>query len=676
MLDNGKALRKQAKVDSSIAEEKDVNPLSTKVIVVVFAVLVMAALFTVYGPRQAGLIPQVDFSSAPAEGAIAVLLVALFINFVIRGLNRLWFFSKQELSMIYWMSTFGGLLTQGGLMFVLPLSVMSYQKWVMLLRIDAKTYRPFLEGFSTLIIPKSEEAVAGFWFGNSSVPWGEWIIPIVLWTMFFSATAFLTMCLSNLVYKQWSTVEHLTYPLTKPILAMIEDSGSSNGDKKVNGMWNDRLSIIGMAIGGILFSGLASINHYYPMIPCIPLRLDMSILMEQITNPSVRHGLIAGIRLLEGDRFFVLNPLIMAFGWFVNLDLLFSFWFFHLCNQAVKVMLVGAFGPSAVSWYHYNHNIISTGAYIGVVVGILYVARHQTASIFRSVISKKQRLDDSNELLSYRTTVVGGSISLAFLLLFGYVFLHISLIWLVLVFGLLGVFVLGFARLRAEGGIPTERMMCDTYHFSVIQAIVGLEAMGGKSSAGLNFFIPFSQGAFTSLGAITQEAAHTADAMKISKRVMTRGLMISGVAAIIISWVVMLPVDYRMGVGSYNSSTQMLGEFFTRTFTGGMAEVTRTFHPGHFVYMGSSMILAILIGYLRSVFLWWPLHPIGLIVTFSQSIELMWGSFFAVWVLKWIALRYGGRDILLIGQRVVIGFIVGNVAVSALFSLIGLIVGY
>lgn len=104
---------------------------------------------------------------------------------------------------------------------------------------------------------------------------------------------------------------------------------------------------------------------------------------------------------------------------------------------------------------------------------------------------------------------------------------NIPLIWLVLVFGLLGVFVLGFARLRAEGGIPTERMMCDTYHFSVIQAIVGLEAMGGKSSAGLNFFIPFSQGAFTSLGAITQEAAHTADAMKISKRVMTRGLMIA-----------------------------------------------------------------------------------------------------------------------------------------------------
>lgn len=676
MLDNDKSVRKDASADSRMTEEKDRNPLSLKVFITVFVVLVLAAILTAYGPRQAGLIPQVDFSSAPAEGAIAILLVVLFINFLVQGLKKLSFFSKKELSMIYWMSTFGGLLVQGGLMFVFPLTVMSYQKWVMLLKIDAKTYTPFLDGFSTLIVPKSERAVTGFWFGNSTVPWGEWIMPIILWTIFFSAAAFFTMCLSNLVYKQWSTVEHLTYPLTKPVIAMIEDSGSLNGDKKAKGMWSDKLSLLGMAIGGVLFSGLNNINRYYPMIPAIPLQIDLSILMEQITNPMVTHGLVSGIKFLDNDRFFIINPLVMAFGWFVNLDLLFSFWFFHLCNQLVKIVLVGAFGPSAVSWYHYNHNIISTGAYIGVVASILYVARHQIASIFRSALRKEQKLDASDQLLSCRTTIIGGSISLVFLLLFGYVFLHISLIWLVLVFALFAVFVMGFARLRAEGGIPTERMMCDTYHFSVIQAIVGLETMGGKSSAGLNFFMPIAQGAFTSLGAIAQEAAITADAMKINKRVMARGLMIAGVAAIIVGWIVMLPIDYRLGAGGYNIHTQMLGEYFTRTFTGGMAEVTRTSHPAHLLYMGTSMILAILMGYLRSVFLWWPLHPIGLIVTFSQPIEIMWGSFLIVWVLKWIALRYGGREVLLIGQRIVIGFIVGYVAVNALFALIGLIVGY
>lgn len=55
------------------------------------------------------------------------------------------------------------------------------------------------------------------------------------------------------------------------------------------------------------------------MIPAIPLQIDLSILMEQITNPMVTHGLVSGIKFLDNDRFFIINPLVMAFGWFVNL---------------------------------------------------------------------------------------------------------------------------------------------------------------------------------------------------------------------------------------------------------------------------------------------------------------------------------------------------------------------
>ncbi len=653
------------------SSQKEDGGLTIKVIITVIVVMYFTALSTAYGPMKAGLIPSVAFSNAPSTGAVGVLLLLILINVIVKLLGKTTAFSRRELNMVYWMSTVGGLMIQQGLMRFLPLNVMAWQKWIQLIGIDADVYRPFYDGFSSLIMPKSEEAAHGFWLGGATVPWGEWIIPMIIWTIFFTVVAFFVMCLANLVYRQWSEAEHLNYPLTKPIIALLEEKGVQEQTKEQS-IWKDNVALIGMAIGGLLLSGLGGLNHYFEVVPAIPLEIDISDFVRQIRSTTVLQALGSGIRFTEIVQ---INPLAMAFGWFVGLDLLFSMWFLYMFNQIIKIILVSSFGPMAVSPWHYNHQYMSLGAYFGLVIGILYISRHSIMAMFRSV-KNGEVSDGFDKLMSDKVTVIGAILSLIFIIVFSNIFLNISILWGVIFFMVFSCLVIGFARVRGEGGLPVARMMTAVFPYSVLRAMVGAEAFGDKNAAGMNFFVPLHQGNFASLGIITHEAAYCTDAIKVRKKGLVSGLLIAFVIAMIVGWIVYIPMAYRLGAGGYSSETQMLGEFFTRVFVGDYARFAEDPEPLQLAYIGGAAFLAILTGYLRSMLLWWPIHPIGVVTMYAREIEPLWASFFLIWLVKWLALRYGGTYALYRGQKFVLGFIIGNVAVTIIFSVIGIVLGY
>ena len=55
----------------------------------------------------------------------------------------------------------------------------------------------------------------------------------------------------------------------------------------------------------------------------------------------------------------------------------------------------------------------------------------------------------------------------------------------------------------------------------------------------------------------------------------------------------------------------------------------------------SGFVITILLVVLRSVFLRFPLHPLGFVMVMSYAAPI-WGPFFIVWIIKSLVLRIGG----------------------------------
>ena len=88
-------------------------------------------------------------------------------------------------------------------------------------------------------------------------------------------------------------------------------------------------------------------------------------------------------------------------------------------------------------------------------------------------------------------------------------------------------------------------------------------------------------------------------------------------------------------------------------------------------FMGIGASLMALLTFMRARFLWWPLHPIGLVA--SCSLPLMyraWFSVFLAWLLKFLILRYGGPKIYRKSIPFFLGLVLGVFATVGLWLVI------
>ena len=75
--------------------------------------------------------------------------------------------------------------------------------------------------------------------------------------------------------------------------------------------------------------------------------------------------------------------------------------------------------------------------------------------------------------------------------------------------------------------------------------------------------------------------------------------------------------------------------------------------------------------FLRTHFLWWPIHPIGYAVGHSFNMDLIWTPMFVSWCLKKVILQYGGIRLYRKAMPFFIGLLLGDYLSGSIFSLIG-----
>ena len=122
--------------------------------------------------------------------------------------------------------------------------------------------------------------------------------------------------------------------------------------------------------------------------------------------------------------------------------------------------------------------------------------------------------------------------------------------------------------------------------------------------------------------------------------------------SVIISWAGGEPFTYLQNRLTYSPSPDITG-------------------MGFFAY---GLLFGIFLMFMRTRFLWWPLHPVGYAVTSTHSIRYFWAMFLLVWLVKRLILKFGGLKAHRKAYPLFFGMILGEFTLSSFWSILGIII--
>ena len=68
-------------------------------------------------------------------------------------------------------------------------------------------------------------AFAGFYRGYSTPPWGDWLVPVVVWSVYIALLVGGGLCFTLLIRRRWIEEERLTFPIAALPLEMTQPGG-------------------------------------------------------------------------------------------------------------------------------------------------------------------------------------------------------------------------------------------------------------------------------------------------------------------------------------------------------------------------------------------------------------------------------------------------------------------
>ena len=92
-----------------------------------------------------------------------------------------------------------------------------------------------------------------------------------------------------------------------------------------------------------------------------------------------------------------------------------------------------------------------------------------------------------------------------------------------------------------------------------------------------------------------------------------------------------------------------------------------------FTVLGSIVTLSLI--FLRRIFVWWPIPPIGYTMLSSWASHKLWFSILIGYLVKYNLLKYGGLNAYRQTRPFFMGRILGEMTCAALWSIIGMITG-
>ena len=649
---------------------------------VVLLSLLLAALFGY-------MIPIIDFKlyntklgagHLPVGSVGALIFILLMINPILKKLRKQWAFTRNETLTIYITTLFSCLVPGMGTenLFVSYIIAPFYfatreNKWLEFLQ-------PYLKPWFTPAIsnagaygPAQKELVAG-WFngatpaaGGAAIPWGVWLVPLLMWGSLVFASYIMLGSLSVMLRKQWGEREALAFPLLRLPMEMTEDVDKENQVKVGRFMRNPNLWIgVGIAV---FIEGINGLNVYFPDVPAVPLQFPLgSLFTEAPWNQMAPMQLMC-------------FPIFAAITFLLTTEVSLSLWLFLWIFQfqyIVAYTLGLPYGTLPPAVGHSGDGVARTftafqqvGAYLGYVGILMWTAREHFKYIgLRAFKRRSAQADEADEALSY--PVAFWSFVLSFLYLVGWSCLAGMRVDVALaLWGLYLVTTIGLSRAVVEGGVMFINQ--GWVPLGTLAQLFGSGAGGWMNTASL---VPgsFLQVAFFQdmRGFIMPSFLHGFK-MAHDRNIAARKLWVLIFASIFVSMAVGLGIKVSMG---YTSGGLTLHPWFATVAAQYPAQVSQKLMQGgeagagNWFWMGIGIVATIGMMAARARFAWFPLHPIGYLLALTAPVQRVWFSFFLGWAFKVLIVKFGGHEAYKKMVPVALGLILGEVSMMIFWLLI------
>ena len=485
-------------------------------------------------------------------------------------------------------------------------------------------FEPELPGYA--VVP---EGTALRWFfeglpTGSSIPWLAWGTPVFWWVTVIAAFYGCCLFLMVMLRRQWVENERIDYPLMEMPLAILEDPEPGSGPFRVPIM-NRPVFWFGFGISSFVILWNI-ISYFNPTFPTIPWRFNDIKFGPEF--PSI------------GTPIYWM---VIGFGYFINLDISFSLWVFSLLTN-IEVGMYNRIGLDIGGDEKYSTGplvvgVQSMGAFTTVVTASLWMARTHLKDVWRKAVHRDPRVDDSDEIVSYRTALFGFAICATYLFVW-----HIGTgmeVVYAAVF-LVGVLImyLGITRVIAETGLISIRAPLMPQPFAMF--ILGSDLLTRETMVSIALSYSWCSDTKTTIMPALAHSSKLFTTVKGHQRRLIIGVVTAMIVGVVASFAYTIYMGYLHGAANYGG-----------IFTGGLARypwdnlVKKVKDPfptkwGPLGFMSVGALITAGLMALRYRFPAWPLHPIGFAAGPVYPVNRVVFPIFLAWAVKSVILRIGG----------------------------------
>ena len=594
----------------------------------------------------------IDFSTAGAIFLFFVLVAV--INVAIGKLSRRAALTSPELKTVYIMMTVSCAIPTMGLTAQLLPILTSPFYYALPENSWAEVLQPHIKPW---LVPQGERHVKYFYEGMpawESVPWGIWIRPLLIWGAFLMTLYFVMICIAVILRKQWMDRERLVFPLAQLPLEMVK----CKGDSPVKPFFRNGVMWIGFGIP-FFFGSMKGLHHYFPSVPA--LEFVQSV-------PIFRGSLALNFRLSF--------PMV-GFFYLVHLDTAFSLWFFNLLSLVVRGLMnifgvsvresLGIYGTPSATFAHQG-----MGAMITLVLAGLWIGRSHLKDVVKKAFTHDTSIDDSGEILSYRTAFWGTVIGLVFMT----IWLAASGIPLVVapmfLFGAILLFV-GLTRVVSESGMAEA--VASTISSSFVVSGIGTAALGPGGLTALSLTYVWAADLRTFVMASAANSLKIIEGEGRRKKPLFWAMMLAIVITAVSSVWVLLKLAYTQG--GLNCNPWFFSGGAKAPYNFFVSKILNPSEPnwlGWYITAGGAVGMLFLM-FMRARFLWWPLHPIGFAIGPVWIMDHIWFTIFLAWLIKGVVVRYGGLKLFQKLRPLFLGLILGQFTCNGAWILIDAVAG-
>jgi len=588
-----------------------------------------------------------------------VICISLFLNPLLKRIHEALAFTQPELLLIYSMLIVAGpIVSIGGVHFLLPTLIAPFYFATPENEYELLFHKYIPDWFG----PKDPRVIKHFYEGspNEMVPWHAWIQPLIVWALFLLAIYFVFLCMNVIIRRQWADMEKLTFPLIHLPLEMTKEAGKG---RIYNEFFKNPVMWMGFLVPMIIH-GLNGINNYFPSVPSIRFRyIGISRYFTEKPWSAM------------GNTYISLYPCAIGFAYLLTLDVSFSCGFFYIFSRMENIFgsMVGWSERGSSSLGHFpfiQHQ--GAGAFIMLTLIGVWTGRRHLWNVLRRTFSEKSGVDDSMEPLPYRFAVFGLLGGLAFLLIWC-VWAGLNLLPAIVFFALFCILSITLTRLRVQAGLGCVHGPLTPLDMMVLGA--------GSVRIGVNNLTILSHFHFMTeeMRGVISIMPSQLEGFKISEsaRIKPRQLAV----AIMIGIAIAIPFGYHAAL---RKIYQFGGNLLNNWRIHGMPKQpfqelgTMLRNPRQPDWMGMQFIgvgslFALFLAVMRMRFVWWPFHPIGYAVAFTErTIHWIWAPMLIGWAAKMLALKHGGVRTYRRFLPFFLGLILGDFFMGGFWGLIGL----